>query len=109
MMSADMLLLITCYAIGINLAGFLIFSLDKHRARNGMWRISESNLLALAIFGGTIGVIVAQRTLRHKTRKEPFRTFLLLIVAVQIILLLALSIPEGRHALWTLILLGLEG
>jgi uncharacterized membrane protein YsdA (DUF1294 family) len=80
--------LLTGYAILINIAGFLIFAWDKRCAQKGMWRISENNLLALAIIGGTVGVIAAQRILRHKTRKEPFRTILLWIVVAQMIWLL---------------------
>jgi uncharacterized membrane protein YsdA (DUF1294 family) len=100
---ADTLLAITSYVIGINLAGFLAFAWDKHCARNGIWRVPERTLLTLAVVGGTVGVIVGQRALRHKTRKEPFRSYLLLIVAIQVIVLLALCFPKVRSALWTLL------
>lgn len=91
---------ITSYAIGINLTGFLAFAWDKYCARNGMWRVPEQTLLALAMIGGTVGVIVGQQALRHKTWKEPFQTYLLSIAVIQVIVLLALSLPQVRSALW---------
>lgn len=96
---ADTLFAIASYAIGINMAGFLAFAWDKHCARNGMWRVPERTLLTLAVAGGTVGVIVGQQALRHKTRKEPFRTYLLTIVVIQVIVVLMLCFPQVRSAL----------
>lgn len=56
-------------------AAFCLFWFDKSQARNGDWRIRERTLLLAALFGG-IGAWFAQHLLRHKTRKEPFRTLL---------------------------------
>jgi uncharacterized membrane protein YsdA (DUF1294 family) len=73
--------------VTINLAAFAAFASDKRRAIQGARRISESTLLKLALIGGTPGAFAAQQLLRHKTRKEPFRTQLRLIAAAQVILL----------------------
>ena len=94
------LLVVASYAIAINLIGFLLFALDKHCAQNGMWRVSEKTLLMSAIVGGSIGVVVGQQALRHKTSKEPFRTYLLIILVVQAVLLIALCFPEVRNSFW---------
>jgi uncharacterized membrane protein YsdA (DUF1294 family) len=94
------LLVVSSYAVAINLVGFLLFAWDKYCARNGMWRVSEKTLLMLAIVGGSIGTVVGQQALRHKTSKEPFRTYLLLIVVVQAILLVAMCFPEVRNSFW---------
>ena len=72
--------------LAFNLLVFLIYWWDKEAARKGEWRISESTLLWLAFLGGSAGAVLAQRMLRHKTRKEPFRSILLAIVIVQLTL-----------------------
>lgn len=56
-------------------AVFCLFWFDKVQARNGDWRVRERTLLLGAVFGG-LGALFAQHLLRHKTRKEPFRTLL---------------------------------
>lgn len=56
-------------------AVFGLFWFDKVQARNGDWRVRERTLLLGALFGG-LGAWFAQHLLRHKTRKEPFRTLL---------------------------------
>lgn len=102
---ADALFAVAAYAFAINLAGFLAFAWDKRCARKGMWRVPERTLLTLAAIGGTIGAVVGQRALRHKTHKEPFRTYLLSIVVIQVIVVIAsvaLCFPQVRNALGTL-------
>ena len=66
----------------INLMTVLAFAHDKARAASGGWRVRESTLLALALFGGSPGALWARRRFRHKTRKQPFATQLDLIAMV---------------------------
>ena len=101
MPAGETLFVIAAYAIAINLAGFLAFAWDKHRARNGMWRLPERTLLALAAIGGTLGAIIGQRVLRHKTWKEPFQTHLVAIAMIQAVVVLAMFVPQVRNAFWT--------
>ncbi|WP_439471996.1 DUF1294 domain-containing protein [Brevundimonas sp.] len=68
----------------LELAAFGLFWFDKVQARNGDWRIRERSLLIMALFGG-IGAWFAQHLLRHKTRKEPFRTLLGVAVGVHLV------------------------
>ena len=88
---ADAIFLVTAYALGINLASYMTFARDKHYAIKGMRRVPERTLLKLAVVGGTVGILIGQKLLRHKTRKEPFRTELLLISALQVIALAAVG------------------
>ncbi len=92
-----MSLAIAAYALAINTIAFLLFAIDKRRARYGLWRISESTLLTAAAIGGSIGALIASSTLHHKTRKEPFRTRLRLIVILQTLALIALFVPQVRE------------
>ena len=72
------------FLLAVNLLAMWSFWDDKRRARLGARRIRESDLLGLALIGGSAGALVARRLFRHKTRKEPFSTHLLLIVALQV-------------------------
>jgi uncharacterized membrane protein YsdA (DUF1294 family) len=71
--------------LAVNCAAFVAFWWDKRLAEAGARRISERTLLGLALVGGSLGAISAQQIFRHKTRKEPFRSLLYLIVLLQIV------------------------
>lgn len=60
----------------INAWTFHRFRQDKQRAATGRWRVSENELLSLAFLGGTPAAFAARHLLRHKTRKQPFSTWL---------------------------------
>jgi uncharacterized membrane protein YsdA (DUF1294 family) len=83
------LLEVIAYLGAVNILTYLTFAWDKHCARHGSWRVAESRLLALAAIGGTIGAVAGQRILRHKTQKEPFRTYLRFIGVTQTALSIA--------------------
>ncbi len=95
-----MLLVAVFYLAGMTIATMLVFAWDKMCARNGWRRVSESALLTMALVGGTAGAIAGQQILRHKTRKQPFRTYLFVIAGIQILALAALSLPPVREAAW---------
>lgn len=75
--------LFALYLAAMNAATFAAFAFDKRAAARRARRIPERRLLMLAAFGGSPAALTAQQILRHKTRKEPFRTSLWVIVAVQ--------------------------
>ncbi|WEZ83749.1 DUF1294 domain-containing protein [Rhizobium sp. 32-5/1] len=78
----------------INIVTLCAFWWDKHAAREGHRRVPENRLLGLALLGGILGAVAGQQLLRHKTRKEPFRTRLMLILAFHLSVLVAwLSAP----------------
>lgn len=74
------------YIIGINFLTFILMGWDKHCAKKNYWRISESNLLSLAILGGGIGEFIGMVTFHHKTKKEPFKTGLPIAIIINMIL-----------------------
>jgi uncharacterized membrane protein YsdA (DUF1294 family) len=69
--------------IAVNLWTVLRFRQDKRRAIFGAPRIPERELLGLALIGGTPGALLARHWFRHKTRKQPFSTLLILIAVIQ--------------------------
>ena len=79
--------LILCFLI-INAAGFLVMTADKLFARKKMWRVPEATLLSLAAVGGSLGVLAAMYTVRHKTKHMKFVIGVPLIIACQIGILL---------------------
>lgn len=81
-----------CFLVAINITSFCQFWYDKHAARSGWRRIRERTLLQSAFFGGSIGAMAGRHVFRHKTRKEPFRTHLILIVLFQMIVAVACAI-----------------
>lgn len=67
----------------LNLFTFLLFGWDKLAAVKGGQRVPEATLLLLAAIGGSPGALLARPAFRHKARKQPFGSWLLLIVFVQ--------------------------
>ncbi|UJW84387.1 DUF1294 domain-containing protein [Devosia sp. SL43] len=53
-------------------ASALLYRFDKLYALNGSWRVSETNLHVVDLFGGIIGGLSAQEVYRHKTVKPRF-------------------------------------
>lgn len=76
------LVLLCIFAI-VNLTTVMAFAADKRAAIEGRRRIRESDLLTLALIGGSPGALWARSRYRHKTRKQPFSLNLHLIVMVQ--------------------------
>ena len=52
----------------ISVVTFLVYAIDKSRAKRGKWRVPEKTLLMLSFFGGGLGGITAMYLLRHKTK-----------------------------------------
>lgn len=68
--------------LGASAAAFLAYAFDKSAARSGRWRTAESTLHLLGLIGGWPGALVAQRWLRHKSRKGSFQVVFWLTVAL---------------------------
>ncbi len=77
---------ILIFLLIINAVGFLVMTADKLFAINGMWRIPELTLLSIAALGGSVGVLIAMYTVRHKTLHLKFTVGVPLILAIQVIL-----------------------
>ena len=71
------------YIIIMNIIGFYLMGLDKHRARTRQWRIPEKVLFGAALLGGSAGAWAGMYAFRHKTRRWYFVAGMPLILAVQ--------------------------
>lgn len=63
---------------------FIAYALDKKKAQVNQWRTPESTLQILALLGGWPGAMMAQKILRHKSKKITFRVTLILMVILNI-------------------------
>ena len=74
------------YIIGINVLTFLVYGIDKWKAKKGKWRVSEATLLLLTVIGGSIGALLGMKVWHHKTMHKKFRYGVPLILLTQIAL-----------------------
>lgn len=81
---------VSIYIILINLIAFVVFGIDKRKARKEQWRVPESTLFILAIIGGSIGALLGMLAFRHKTKHRKFTIGIPLILALQIALLVTI-------------------
>jgi len=101
------LLIIGLYFI-ISLLTFLVYAKDKSAAKKGAWRTPETTLHLFSLFGGWPGALVAQQTLRHKSKKQSFRFVFWLTVLLNCAGLFWLFTPTGAAKLNLLIEKGRE-
>lgn len=76
------------YILIINLIGFLFMYIDKKRAINHQFRISENTLLLLSVLGGSIGSFIGMYKFRHKTKKKKFTVGIPLIFIIESFLIM---------------------
>lgn len=74
----------------INILTFLIFGIDKYKAKKDYSRISERALFLLCFIGGGIGGFIGMYTFRHKMKKWYFN------------LLVPISIVVGVYGWYTI-------
>lgn len=72
------------YLAVVNMAGFFLMGLDKWKAKNRKWRISEKTLFGVSILGGSVGAWAGMYIFHHKTKHWYFVVGIPLILAVQI-------------------------
>lgn len=70
----------------INIVTFIIYGVDKYKAKKGKWRIPENSLIGLAIIGGSIGAYLGMRVWHHKTMHLKFKYGIPLIIVIQLII-----------------------
>ena len=80
------------YFLAVNITSFLLYGIDKYKAKKGRWRISEATLLLMAVIGGSIGAWVGMRIWHHKTMHKMFKYGIPVIIIFQVALAVYLLI-----------------
>ncbi|MEE3468461.1 MAG: DUF1294 domain-containing protein [Eubacterium sp.] len=89
---------VIAYLVMINIITFIVFGVDKAKAKSHSWRIPEKTLFLLALVGGSIGAIIGMHTFRHKTRKWYFVIGMPLILVAQLAVAWAFGVLPGQSA-----------
>jgi len=79
-----------------SILSFVEYWRDKRAARAGRRRVPEATLHLLDVVGGWPGGLLAQRLLRHKTRKRSFLVVFWITVVVNIGVCAGLLVWSGR-------------
>jgi uncharacterized membrane protein YsdA (DUF1294 family)/cold shock CspA family protein len=83
--------------LAASLATVFMYALDKSAAKREGQRTPESTLHLLSFIGGWPGALIAQQTLRHKSRKKSFRKTFWMTVFLNLGVLAWLLTPEGLN------------
>jgi uncharacterized membrane protein YsdA (DUF1294 family)/cold shock CspA family protein len=78
---------------------FWVYASDKAAAKRNAWRTRENTLHILSLLGGWPGALVAQRWLRHKSKKLSFQIVFWATVVVNCVGLGWLFSTSGADAL----------
>jgi uncharacterized membrane protein YsdA (DUF1294 family)/cold shock CspA family protein len=85
--------------VSLSFITFVSYALDKSAAKKGAWRTPENTLHLLSITGGWPGALIAQEKLRHKSKKQSFRTVFWLTVLINCVTFIWLFSPSGAAVL----------
>ena len=83
---------LVCYLLAINAVTFIVYGIDKYKAKKAKWRISEATLLLLAVLGGSVGAWVGMKVWHHKTMHKKFKYGIPAILLIQIALMTYLHV-----------------
>lgn len=78
--------IILIYLAAVNLVTFVMYGIDKYKAKKAKWRIPEATLLLMAAIGGSIGAWVGMQEWHHKTLHKKFKYGVPVIFLLQIAL-----------------------
>lgn len=68
-MKQEVLLIIVMAIIAVmSIVAFILYGVDKRKAKREAWRIPEAVLLGWGFFGGAVGALCAMKVFRHKTK-----------------------------------------
>lgn len=80
------------YFVGINLIGFVLYGIDKRKAKKKVHRIPERILLNCSRLGGGAGAWLGMAIFRHKTLHRQFQILVPLWTFLWALFLIALVV-----------------
>lgn len=88
---------LACWLAVINVVTFLIFGLDKWKAKRkahheATRRVPEKTLFLLSAIGGSIGALIGMKAFHHKTLHKSFRFGVPAILILQIVVTAGLTL-----------------
>lgn len=81
-------MILVYYLLFINIIAFIMYGIDKAKAKADKWRIPEHTLIFLAVIGGAIGAGLGMKVFHHKTKKNKFRITVPVLLVIEIILII---------------------
>ena len=102
-LTAKMPPLILALYLVASLLTFIMYAVDKSAAKKGTWRTQESTLHLLSLAGGWPGALIAQQKLRHKSKKQSFRSVFWITVLLNFVAFVWLFTPNGAATLRSLV------
>ena len=66
-------LLVLDLYLAVSIITFAVYALDKSASKSDRWRTRERTLHLFGLLGGWPGALIAQRLLRHKSKKQSFQ------------------------------------
>lgn len=80
-------IIIAVYLVFINIVAAAVTVSDKKKALVHSWRVKESTLLIISALGGSLGMYITMKTIRHKTKKKKFMVGIPLIFILQVLII----------------------
>ena len=67
-----MITIILIWVVFWNVLAFILYGVDKQKAKWNQWRIPEKVLLGVAFASGAFGALLGMRVFHHKTKHAKF-------------------------------------
>lgn len=64
----------SAYLALMSITAFILYGIDKSKAKKKKWRITENTLIGVGFFGGSVGALLGMKLFRHKTKHNYFWT-----------------------------------
>lgn len=76
--------IVAYYLLVVNVLSFILYGIDKLKAKCHRWRIPENVLLLSSAVGGSVGSLCAMFLFRHKTQHKKFTILVPLFLFAQL-------------------------